>query len=270
MKLKSDDRTEDDYESFKGLNGTIILRTFAMMSEEEMATMEKATAEAKESLCGDWTSNCVGDYSGEESVETFTLDYTVSFLEDDTFVLNDAYAAFLGKEATGTWMVERVELADYSTSGVSVFGCLNFSDGSKIDFTQYDDSLSIYQNSVTCYLMKMTQEDIAAMLKADEVLIGEWTSVRIENTEEMSETNSFHITIAADGTFTANEPLAEALESVTGAWIPQEHQDGRYEYLFSMTDSSYRYMYDLFDNGEFYIWYFISDDEWEQIVFVKD
>ena len=132
--------------------------------------------------------------------------------------ISDALAAALGKETTGTWDIEGVELVEYSSSGTSISGYLCFADNDQVYFSQRDEELNLFNNSITTELRKLTQEEIDALLKGTDALIGEWTSVRVSEGAEEAEDTSYHLTIAEDGTFTANEALVPVLQSATGTW----------------------------------------------------
>ena len=243
---------------------------FAVMTEEDIALLEKAAAGAKDSLIGEWTSVLVHDFTSDVSAVTFTVDYTISFLEDGTFVISDALAAALGKETTGTWDIEGVELVEYSSSGTSISGYLCFADNDQVYFSQRDEELNLYNNSITTELRKLTQEEIDALLKGTDALIGEWTSVRVSEGAEEAEDTSYHLTIAEDGTFTANAALVPVLQSATGTWALADYVDGMYRYNFQPAGVNHAYYYDLLPDGELNLWARIGEDQWLDIYLTKD
>ena len=79
-----------------------------------------------------------------------------------------------------------------------------------------------------------------------------------------------HLSISADGTFTANEPLAAVMETTTGKWALADYENGCYVYSFVMEDTGYWYNYETLPTGELNAWGWLADDEWIDVVLVKD
>ena len=234
---------------------------FVQMSDEEKATLDKAAQEADTVILGDWTSLTVRDYSQEQSVTLHTSDYQLTFLEDGTFMMNDAFVTATGKEAGGTWKHESVELSQYGQSAVILQYKLIFADGSDAYVYLQDDEIGIYINDANYDMQQLTPEEIEAFQQADCDLIGTWTSVRKSTPDEVeTETDEYTVTFAQDGTFVTNEALGALLEAPTGKWSLYGRDEDSFECLIDFDGSDRRVVFDLFYAGELEVWHYVGDE----------
>ena len=243
---------------------------FVKMSDEEKATLDNAAQEANAIILGEWTSLTVSDYSQEQSVVFNTTDYQITFLEDGTFIMNEAFSTAASKEAGGIWKHESIELREYGQSKVELQYKLTFADGSDAYVYLQDGEISTYINDANYDMQQMTPEEIEAFKKASESMDGTWISHRVCAPDGVeTETNEYTITFAQDGTFVVNEALGTLLEAPTGRWSLYGRDEDSFSYLFHFDETDGVYLFPLYDSGELLMCYYV-DDEAGTIYLTKD
>ena len=243
---------------------------FAVMNEEELAQLQSATEEAKTQLLGDWNSLSVYDYSAEQPVLSVVTDYQLTFLDDGTFVANDAFAAAIGMETKGTWKLASVELTEYGRSKVRMLYDVVFSDGSSLYTELQDGELQLYINDMNYEFQQLTQEEVEVFLQGEKALTGSWTSVRKRLADETEvETNEYTMTFAEDGTFVINEALGALMPASSGIWSLYGFDEYGYSYHIGFDGQDSSMIYYLSQDGELEIWYHAGED-YESIYLIKD